>query len=78
MNPNPLSDTITFLLQSGWTTAIFWLLLLASIAIADYVFRTIPGQRTITHVCNWAFRLLIGAMCLGSNGRRNILKEKLR
>jgi hypothetical protein len=62
MNPNPLSDTITFLLQPGWTTAIFWLLLLASIAIAVYVFRTIPGQRSIEHVCNWAFRLLIGVM----------------
>jgi uncharacterized membrane protein YphA (DoxX/SURF4 family) len=62
MNPNPFSDTITFLLQPAWTTAVFWLLLLSSIAIAAYVFRTIPGQRRIEHVGNWAFRLLIGCM----------------
>jgi hypothetical protein len=62
MNPNPFYDTITFLLQPGWTTAIFWLLVLTSIAIAANVFRTIPGQRGIEHVGNWAFRLLIGCM----------------
>jgi uncharacterized membrane protein YphA (DoxX/SURF4 family) len=62
MNPDPFSDTIAFLLQPGWTTAIFWSLMLASIAIAVYVFRTIPGQRSIEHVGNWAFRVLIGAM----------------
>jgi len=62
MNPNPFSDTITFLLQPAWTTAMFWLLLLSSIAIAAYVFRTNPGQRSIEHVGNWAFRLLIGCM----------------
>ena len=62
MNPNPFSDTVTFLLQPAWTTAMFWLLLLGSIAIAAYVFRTIPGQRSIEHVGNWGFRLLIGCM----------------
>ena len=62
MNPDPFSDTIAFLLQPDWTTAIFWSLMLASIAIAVYVFRTIPGQRSIEHVGNWAFRVLIGAM----------------
>lgn len=62
MNPNPFSDTVTFLLQPAWTTAMFWLLLLGSIAIAAYVFRTVPGQRSIEHVGNWGFRLLIGSM----------------
>jgi len=62
MNPNPISDTIAFLLQPGLTTAIFWLLLIASAAIAAYAFRAIPGQRSIEHVGNWAFRLLIGCM----------------
>jgi uncharacterized membrane protein YphA (DoxX/SURF4 family) len=62
MNPNPLSDTITFLLQAGWTTGIFWLLLLGSIAVAVFVYRTIPGQRGIEHLGNWAIRLLIGCM----------------
>ena len=62
MNPNPLSDVIAFLLQPAWTTGIFWLLTLTSIGVAAYAFRTIPGQRSIEHVGNWAFRFLIGAM----------------
>ena len=62
MNPNPFSDTITFLVQPGLTTAIFWVLLVASAAIAVYVYRTIPGQRSVANVGNWAFRLLIGCM----------------
>ena len=66
MNPDPFSDTITFLLQPGLTTAIFWLLLIASTAIAAYAFRAIPGQRSIEHVGNRAFRLLIGCMCPAS------------
>ena len=44
MNHNPISDAVRFLLQPGWTTAIFWLLLLGSIAIAVYVYRTIPAS----------------------------------
>src|SRR5436190_5443309 len=62
MNPNPFYDTATFLVQPAWTTAIFWLLLLGSIAIALYVCRAIPGQRRIEHFGNWAIRLLIGSM----------------
>ena len=62
MNPNPLSDVITFLLQPAWTTGIFWLLTIASLAVAAYAFRAIPGQRSIEHVGNWALRFLIGAM----------------
>ena len=62
MNHNPFSDTVQFLLQPAWTTAIFWLLLLGSIAVAVRVYRTMPTQRTIEHVGNWVFRLLIGCM----------------
>ncbi len=62
MNHNPISDTIQFLLQPGWTTAVFWLLLLSSIAVAVYVYRAMPEQRTIEHVGDWVFRLLIGCM----------------
>ena len=58
MNPNPISDTVTFLLQPGWTTAIFWLLLLGSIAIAAYVLRRMPEQRSLTHLGNWGMRPL--------------------
>jgi len=62
MKHNPFTDAVQFLLQPGWTTAIFWLLLLGSIAIAVHVYRTMPAQRTMEHLCNWAFRLLIGCM----------------
>jgi hypothetical protein len=62
MNPDPFSDTIRFLLQPAWTTAVLWLLLAASAAIAVYVYRTIPGQRRIEHVGNWAIRLLVGCL----------------
>ena len=62
MNPDPFTDTIMFLVQPGWTTGIFWLLLLGSIAIAVFVYRTIPGQRSIEHLGNWAIRVLIGCM----------------
>ena len=62
MNPDPISDTLRFLVQPGWTTGIFRLLLLGSIAIAVYVYRTIPGQRSIEHLGNWAIRVLIGCM----------------
>jgi hypothetical protein len=62
MNPDPFSDTIRFLLQPAWTTAVLWLLLAASAAIAAYVYRTIPDQRRIEHVGNWAIRLLVGCL----------------
>jgi uncharacterized membrane protein YphA (DoxX/SURF4 family) len=62
MNRNPISDTVQFLLQPAWTTAIFWLLLLGSIAVAVHVYRTMPAQRTIEHVSDWLFRLSIGCM----------------
>lgn len=62
MNPNPFADAISFLLKPEWTTGVLWLLLLASIAIAVYTYRTAPGQRGIAHVGNWFFRVLVGAM----------------
>ena len=45
MNPNPASDIVGFLTQPGWLTAVFWLLLVASIAIALFALATIPEQR---------------------------------
>src|SRR5262249_6853312 len=58
----PFSDTFHFLLQPGWTTVVFWLLLIASAAIAAYVWRAIPEQRTLAHLGDWGIRLLIGCM----------------
>jgi uncharacterized membrane protein YphA (DoxX/SURF4 family) len=62
MKHNPFSDVVDFLQQPGWTTVIFWALLLASIAIAAYAFTTIPSQRRVIHIWNWGFRLVIGCM----------------
>jgi len=62
MKPNPLSDVLNFLLGWSWTTGIFWLLILGSIAIAIYAWVNIESQRTLRHLCDWIFRLLIGSM----------------
>ena len=62
MRYNPISDVVQFLLQPAWTTAIFWLLLLGSVAVPAHVFRTMTAQRTIEHIADWLFRLLIGCM----------------
>lgn len=62
MNPNPIADVFHFLIQPEWTTGVFWLLILASIGIAVYAFRSIPGQRTPEHVSAWIFRFFIGCM----------------
>jgi len=62
MNPNPLSDVARFLAQPAWTTAVFWLLLVASVAIAAYAVATIPEQRRGCHLANWVCRFLVGAM----------------
>jgi hypothetical protein len=62
VNHNPISDVIDFLLQPGWTTVVFWLLVIASIVIAGYVYRAMPAQRSLAHFGDWIFRLLIGCM----------------
>jgi hypothetical protein len=62
MKPNPLSDIVQFLTNPAWTTAVYWLLILGSIAIAIYAFATIPSQRSLRHVADWVFRFLIGSM----------------
>lgn len=62
MNSNPLSDVLQFLVHPGWTTAVYWLLVLGSIAIAAYAWRSIASQRSSSHVVDWLCRLLIGSM----------------
>ena len=59
---NPFSDTLGFLFQGGWMTIVFWLLLLGSVGIAVANLARDERQRSLTHVWNWLFRLLIGAM----------------
>src|SRR5205823_13722933 len=48
--------------KASWTTGVFWLLLLASIAIATYAWARIPEQRAAPNLAVWVIRLLIGAM----------------
>jgi uncharacterized membrane protein YphA (DoxX/SURF4 family) len=62
MKSNPLSDALQFLLNPSWTTVVYWLLILGSIAIAIYAWAKIEGQRTPRHLSNWIFRILIGSM----------------
>src|ERR1700746_691984 len=68
MQHDPISDALSFLQQpafvSGptWPTAVFWVLVLASMAIAVYAFAAIPSQRSANHLWNWVFRFLIGAV----------------
>jgi uncharacterized membrane protein YphA (DoxX/SURF4 family) len=62
MNPNPAADVIAFLTEPKWTTAVFWLLIVASAAIAAWAFATLPEQRRPGHVVQWILRFLIGAM----------------
>jgi uncharacterized membrane protein YphA (DoxX/SURF4 family) len=62
MKPNPISDVVSFLLQPAWTTGIYWLLMLGSVAIAVYVYATIERQRSLRNVGDWLCRFLIGSM----------------
>jgi uncharacterized membrane protein YphA (DoxX/SURF4 family) len=62
MKSNPFSDVLGFLVQPGWPTPVFWLLLLTGIAVAAYVLRTMPEQRRLGYIGNWLIRVLVGCM----------------
>lgn len=62
MKPNPLSDAVHFLLNPAWTTVVYWVLLLGSIAIALYAWRTLPSQRSWRNVGEWLCRFFVGTM----------------
>ena len=62
MRPDPLHDAVQFLTRPGWFTPVFWLLLLAAIAIAALVWRRDPAQRAPRNLGIWGLRLLMGAM----------------
>jgi uncharacterized membrane protein YphA (DoxX/SURF4 family) len=51
-----------FLTEGDWTTYIFWVLALASIAIAAVNLLRNPNQRSVLHLWNWLARFFIGAM----------------
>jgi hypothetical protein len=62
MIPNPLSDALHFLVKPAWPTAIYWLLIIGSIATALYAWRNIPAQRSWRNVGDWLCRFFIGTM----------------
>jgi uncharacterized membrane protein YphA (DoxX/SURF4 family) len=62
MKPNPLSDALHFLVHPAWPTAVYWLLLLGSIVIAVYAWRSLPGQRSGRNVGDWLSRFFVGTM----------------
>jgi len=62
MRPNPLNDALQFLTQPAWFTVVFWLLLIASIAIAIVAWRRQPAQRTTRHLAMCGLRVLMGTM----------------
>ncbi|HTB44304.1 MAG TPA: DoxX family membrane protein [Acetobacteraceae bacterium] len=62
MRPNPLDDAGHFLVQPGWFTPVFWLLLLSSIVIALLTWRADPAQRTLRSLGLWILRCLVGTM----------------
>jgi uncharacterized membrane protein YphA (DoxX/SURF4 family) len=62
MRTNPLSDALGFLTQAGWTSYVFWLLVIASVAIAVVNLRRDSSQRSVLHLWNWLARFFIGAL----------------
>ncbi len=60
--PNPAQDVLAFLTASGWPTPVFWVLLLASVAIAFASWRRDPAQRSARHIGIWLLRVLVGCM----------------
>jgi hypothetical protein len=59
---NPLSDTVTFLMQPQWPIYIFWLLVLGNLGLAAVNLWRDPTQRTGAHVWLWLACLVIGGM----------------
>ncbi len=62
MRPGPLQQAIEFLTKAAWTTPVYWLLLIASIAIAILVWRRLPLQRQGRHVAIWLLRVTVALM----------------
>jgi uncharacterized membrane protein YphA (DoxX/SURF4 family) len=62
MKTNPFFDTLQFLVQGGWPTYIFWLLLLGSTAVAAYNLFRAPRPHIVKDVWLCAARILLGSM----------------
>src|SRR5271155_6001982 len=62
MTRTPITDVWGFLTEPSWTTAVFWLLLAASVALAARAWAASPAQRAPARLGDWLLRLVIGAM----------------
>ena len=62
MRTDPFSDTLTFLTEGYWATPTFWVILIASLAIAALAFKTLLEQRTGDHLFRYIVRFVIGLM----------------
>jgi len=60
MNTNPVSDLIEFLTDPGWPTPVFWLLMIASVAIVVVAWRSFPEQRCFGRLVQWSLRFVMG------------------
>jgi hypothetical protein len=61
MNRTPITDVLGFLVEPHWTTAAFWVLILASVVVALQVATRDPAQRTAIALGDWAARFFVGA-----------------
>lgn len=62
MKTNPFSDSLMFLFHDGWTTLVFWVLLIGSFGLALRNLQQDQKQRTAVQVWNWIARFFIGAL----------------
>lgn len=62
MRPNPLTDAVAFLMAPGFTTVVFWVLLLGSCGFAVAAWRADRSQRTGYAIGMWLLRLTVGVM----------------
>jgi uncharacterized membrane protein YphA (DoxX/SURF4 family) len=62
LKTNPFSDALEFLFRGGWTTLVFWVLLIGSVVLAVVNLRQDEKQRSATHVWNWLARFFMGAL----------------
>jgi uncharacterized membrane protein YphA (DoxX/SURF4 family) len=60
--PNVAADTIAFLTNPAWLTAVYWILLLSGIVIALRTWRSDPAQRNLQTIGVWLMRVLMGTM----------------
>jgi uncharacterized membrane protein YphA (DoxX/SURF4 family) len=62
MRTNPFTDTVHFLTEGYWATPVYWVLLLASLAIAAVVWNRLPEQRSGDNVVRFIIRSVVGLM----------------